>query len=262
MFDAAIIGAGVVGASIARRLPACNLSVALIHRRADVSFGVSKANSGIIHAGFHHNPATLKARLEVRGNRMFDRLKEELGFPFRRVGVLVAAFSYEEMQIVEALYANGIANGVPQLEIAGRDRILALEPKLNPDVVGGLWAPSGGIIEPYRFVFALVENAQANGVTLPTDWTLKAARRAQDRRLLVSEQGRTLEARRAVNAAGLYADEVSAAFAAEEFRIIPRKGGEHLINKNAPEFDRWAAFRSIPANSWYNPYVRHDERRS
>jgi glycerol-3-phosphate dehydrogenase len=247
-FDVAIIGAGVVGASIARRLSACNLSVALIERRADVSFGVSKANSGIIHAGFHHNPATLKARLEVRGNRMFDRLKEELGFPFRRVGVLVAAFSYEEMQIVEALYANGIANGVPQLEIAGRDRILALEPKLNPDVVGGLWAPSGGIIEPYRFVFALVENAQANGVTLPTDWTLKAARRAQDRWLLVSEQGRTLEARRAVNAAGLYADEVSAAFAAEEFRIIPRKGEEYLLDKNAPGFPSHVLF-PVPAKN-------------
>jgi glycerol-3-phosphate dehydrogenase len=124
------------------------------------------------------------------------------------------------------------------LEIAGRDRIPALEPKRNPDAVGGLWAPTGGIIKPYRFVFALVENARANGVTLLADWTLKAARRAKDRRLLVSEQVRTLEAGRAVNAAGLYADEVSAAIGAEESRIVPRKGEEYLINQNAPEFDR------------------------
>jgi glycerol-3-phosphate dehydrogenase len=248
MYDVAIIGAGVVGAAVARRLAACNLSVALLERRADVSFGVSKANSGIIHAGFHHNPATLKARLEIRGSLMFDRLHEELGFPFRRVGILVAAFSYEEMQTVEALHKMGIANGVPQIEIVGRDRILELEPKLNPDVVGGLWAPTGGIIEPYRLVFALVENAVANGVKLFTDWNLAAARRADGRWLLTSERGESIEARRAVNAAGLYADEVSAAFGAEPFRIIPRKGEEYLLDRNAPGFPNHVIF-PVPAKN-------------
>jgi glycerol-3-phosphate dehydrogenase len=248
IFDVAIIGAGVVGAAVARRLSSYQLSVALFERRADVSFGVSKANSGIIHAGFHHNPATLKARLEVRGNLMFDRLKSELGFPFRRVGIIVAAFSPEELKIVESLYAMGAANGVPQLEIAGRERILALEPKLNRDVVGGLWAPTGGIIEPYRLVFALVENAVANGVSLFLDWTLAAAGRADDRWLLRSERGETLEARRVINAAGLYADEVSAMFGAEEFHIIPRKGEEFLLDRNAPGFPNHVIF-PVPARN-------------
>lgn len=248
VFDVAIIGAGVVGAAIARRLASCKLSVALVERRADVSFGVSKANSGIIHAGFHHNPSTLKARLEVQGNLMFDRLQAELGFPFRRVGILVAAFSYEEMQTIEALYAMGIANNVPQIEIVGRERILSLEPKLNGDVVGGLWAPTGGIVEPYRLVFALVENAVANGLSLFTEWNFTAARRADDHWLLSSEQGQTLKARRVVNAAGLYADEVSACFGAEEFRIVPRKGEEYLLDKNAPGFPSHVLF-PVPAKN-------------
>jgi len=212
MFDVAIIGAGVTGAAIARRLSSFKLSVALFERRTDVSFGVSKANSGIIHAGFHHNPSTLKARLEVQGNFLFDRLKAELGFPFRRVGILVVAFSPEELKTVEALYEMGTANRVPQLEIVGRERILSLEPKLNGDAVGGLWAPTGGIVEPYRLVFALVENARANGVSLFTDWNLAAAQRADDHWLLVSETGEPHEARRVVNAAGLYADDVSGFF--------------------------------------------------
>ncbi|HOV64065.1 MAG TPA: FAD-dependent oxidoreductase, partial [Spirochaetia bacterium] len=163
VYDVAVIGAGVCGASIARRLSAYELSVALIERNSDVSFGVSKANSGIIHGGFHHDPSSLKAHLEVRGNLMFDRLKQELHFPFRRCGVLVAALSVEEMKVVEKLYMQGVANGSIGIELVNRERILALEPKLNPDVVGGLHAPLGGIVEPYRFVFALVESAVKNG---------------------------------------------------------------------------------------------------
>jgi glycerol-3-phosphate dehydrogenase len=248
IFDVAIIGAGVVGASIARLLSSYKISTVLVERRADVSFGVTKANSGIIHAGFHHAPDSLKARLEVRGNAMFDRLQAELGFPFRRVGILVAAFSYEEMQTVEALHARGVANGVPQIEVINRDRILALEPKLHPDVVGGLWAPTGGVIEPYRFVFALVENAARNGVKVLTDWSLSAARRAGEGWLLSSDGNQTLEARRVVNAAGLYADEVSALFGGEELRIIPRKGEEYLLDKNAPGFPAHVTF-PVPAKN-------------
>ncbi len=232
-FDVAIIGAGVSGAAVARRLSSYRLSVAVLERRADVSFGVSKANSGIIHAGFHHKPSTLKARLELRGNFMFDALKAELGFPFRRVGILVAAFSYEEMKTVDALYGQGVANGVPQLEIAGRERILMLEPKLSPDAVGGLWAPTGGIIEPYWFVFALVESALANGVELLTDFHVTAARYSRDCWRIGSEDGRAVKARWVVNAAGLHADEVSAIFHAEQFRILPRKGEEFILDRNS-----------------------------
>jgi glycerol-3-phosphate dehydrogenase len=249
MYDVAVVGAGVVGACVARLLSSFNISAVLLERRADVSFGVTKANSGIIHAGFHHDPSTLKARLEVRGNALFDRLQAELNFPFRRVGGVVAAFSYEELQAVDGLYRQGIANGAPRLEIVNRDRILELEPKLHPAVVGGLWAPTAGVIEPYRFVFALVENACANGVKLLLDWDLAAARRKGDRWLLSAADGRTLEARRAVNAAGLYADEVSAAFGGELLRILPRKGEEYMLDKNAPGFPAHVIFPVPVKNS-------------
>lgn len=249
VFDVAIIGAGVTGAAVARLLSARRVSVALVEKRADVSFGVTKANSGIVHAGFHHDPASLKARLEVRGNALFDPLHAELGFPFRRVGALVAAFSYEEMQTVDALHRRGVANGVPRIEIVNRDRILALEPKLHPDVVGGLWAPTAGVVEPYRLVFALVENAVANGVRLLLDWELAAARRADGRWVLTAADGRTLEARRVVNAAGLHADAVSAAFGGEELRITARKGEEYLLDHNAPGFPAHVIFPTPAKNS-------------
>ena len=233
MFDVAIIGAGVSGAAIARRLSSYRLSVALLERCADVSFGVSKANSGIIHAGFHHAPTSLKARLEIAGNRAFDVLQAELGFPFRRAGIIVAAFSWEEMKVVDHLYTQGVENGAPGLEVVGRDRILALEPTLSEDVVGGLFAPSGGIVEPYRFVIALVESAVANGVQLRLLWEAAAARWDGQAWTVRSASGDSVEARWVVNAAGLRADTVSSLFGAESFTIVARKGEEFILDRGA-----------------------------
>jgi glycerol-3-phosphate dehydrogenase len=233
LYDVAIIGAGVIGAAIARQLSSYRLRTVLLEKEVEVSFGVSKANSGIIHGGFHHGPETLKARLEIAGNMMFDRLQRELHFPFRRCGILVAALSVEEMKAVEKLYAQGVANQAIGIELAGRDRLLALEPRLNPDVVGGLHAPSGGVIEPYRFVFSLIENAQANGVELRTGFKLARVQPQAGEFLLTADNGDLVRARYAVNCAGLYADEVSALFAAEAFTIVPRKGEEFLLDRNA-----------------------------
>jgi len=242
VYDVAIIGAGCCGASIARKLSAYDVSVVLLEKCADVCFGVSKANSGIIHAGFHHPVTSLKARLEIRGNLMFDQLHYELNFPFKRVGIIVAAFSVEEMKTVEHLYAQGIANGVPQLEVCSRERILALEPQLNPDVVGGLFAPTGGIIEPYRYVFALVENAQKNGVEVKTNFTVSKGIKEGDYWIVESKEGETVKAKYVVNSAGLYADEISKCFGAEEFKITPRKGEEFLLQRNARGFPNHVIF--------------------
>lgn len=233
IYDVAVIGAGCCGASIVRRLSAYDLSVVLLEKCVDIGFGVSKANSGIIHAGFHHPVTSLKARLEIRGNLMFDQLHYELNFPFKRVGIIVAAFSVEEMKTIEHLYSQGIANGVPRLEVCGRERILSLEPDLNPDVVGGLFAPTGGIIEPYRYVFALVENAEKNGVEVRKNFTVCKGVREGDYWIVESKEGEYIKAKYVVNSAGLYADEVSKSFGAEEFKIIPRKGEEFLLQRNA-----------------------------
>ena len=142
IFDVAIVGAGVTGAAVARQLSHYDISVAVLEKHSDISFGVSKANSGIIHAGFHHNPSLLKSKLEIKGNRMFDTLQEQLNFPFKRVGILVIAFSYQEMKVLNTLYQQGIDNNVPGIELCNRDKTLDLEPKLNKDVVGSLYAPS------------------------------------------------------------------------------------------------------------------------
>lgn len=246
VYDIAVIGAGVSGASIARRLSAYDVSVVVLEKCADVSFGVSKANSGIIHAGFHHKTDTLKARLEIKGNLMFEQLHNELGFPFERVGILVVAFSREQMETVKRLYDQGVANGVPRLEVVGAERVRQMEPKLSDDVEGALYAPTGGIIEPYRYVFALMESACKNGVDLICDFEVVSAEYAAGAYEITSKDGNKVRAQRVVNASGLYADRVSRIFKAEEFEIVPRKGEEYLLQRGAPAYPNHVIF-PVPA---------------
>jgi len=236
-FDVAIIGCGVSGANIARRLSAYNIKTAVLEKAADVSFGTSKANSGIIHGGFHHNKKYLKARLEMQGSLMFDQLRRELNFPFRRCGIVVAALHHDEMKVVEHLYLQGVENEVIGIELCSRQRILEIEPKLSADTVGGLYAPGGGIIEPYRFVFALVESALKNEVELFTNFKVHEANRDSSGFWIIREEKKSNSARReikaryVINSAGLFADEVSKIFGAEEYSIKARKGEYFLLDR-------------------------------
>lgn len=236
VYDVAIVGSGVSGASIARQLSKYELDVVVLEKHADVSFGVSKANSGVVHAGFHHPAGMLKTKLEIRGNMMFEALQHDLNFPFERIGILVAAFSPEEMETCQRLYAQGLANGVPRLELLSAEKARAMEPVLSPDVEGALFAPTGGIIEPYRYAFSLMESAQRNDVRLELNWELTRAERAAGAWELRAADSRRVKARWVVNAAGLYADMVSHILGAEKFTIIPRKGEEYLLQRGAAGF--------------------------
>jgi glycerol-3-phosphate dehydrogenase len=234
LYDVLIIGGGVSGAATAYALAAYDLRVALVEKCVDFGFGVTKANSGIIHAGFHHDLSTLKSRLEIVGNLMFDELHEKLKFPFKRNGIIVAAFAEGEIPTVRELYERGVANGVPGIELCERERMLELEPALNPAVCGGLYAPNGGVIEPYLYTFALIESAVINGLDTAVDFEVCAAEFKDGYWQVSAADGRMVKARYAVNAAGLYADNVSAIFDAEKFTIIPRKGEEYLLDRNSP----------------------------
>ncbi|MDR0387611.1 MAG: FAD-dependent oxidoreductase, partial [Treponema sp.] len=145
--------------------------------------------------------------------------------------IIVAALHEDEMKAVEYLYMQGVENGVIGIELCSRERILDLEPKLSQDVVGGLYAPGGGIVEPYRFVFALVESAMKNGVCLYTDFKVNAAVREGETWIVEAADGRKVRARYVVNAAGLSADEISRLFGAEEYAIKARKGEYFLMDR-------------------------------
>ncbi|MDD5084484.1 MAG: NAD(P)/FAD-dependent oxidoreductase [Candidatus Omnitrophica bacterium] len=238
-YDVLIIGGGVIGAAVARELSHYKIRIALLEKEFDVSFGTSKSNSGIVHAGFHSMPGTLQAELCVEGNRAFDRLSEELEFPFERRGSLMAAFSEEEIQILHMYYERGRKNNVPYMEFLSQDKTLEMEPNLNPDVLGSLFAPSTGIVCPYEFCYALVEDALQNGLDLFTQEKVVGVRRGSARSVEVeTEKGLRLSGWFVINAAGLYADEVAKAAGVGDFEITPRKGEEYLLDRRVSNLVR------------------------
>jgi glycerol-3-phosphate dehydrogenase len=206
MYDVVIIGGGVVGCSIARELSRYRLKICLLEKCPDVAEGTSKANSAIIHAGFDAKPGSLKAKLNVAGNAMFDKLAKELDLNFKRNGSLVVCFSQEDMPRLEKLAESGRANGVSGLAILDAGQVRRLEPNLSEHVAAALYAPSGAIICPYEFTIALAENAQANGVEFRLNEKVVSIKKNGGSFKIGTVSGAEYAASVVINAAGLFSD--------------------------------------------------------
>ncbi len=236
IYDAAIIGAGIIGSSIARELSRYRLKVCVIEKESDLSCGASKANSGIIHAGYDPEPGTLMARFNVQGNPLFSGLAEELHFDFNRIGSLVIGFDETDLRMLHTLKERGEKNGVQGLRILSGDEARAMEGRLNREVTAALFAPSAGIISPYQAAWSLAENAAQNGVRFFLNSAVRgiACEQAEALRVFVITTGRGgIRARFVINAAGLFADEISRMAGARDFTIIPRRGEYTLLDSSA-----------------------------
>ncbi len=230
--DVAIIGAGITGAALARELSRYRLSLLLLEKEAEPAFGVSKSNSGIVHAGTQNPPGSLKARLCAEGNRLISGpLSEELGLDFIRCGQLIAAFGPGDLPRLENIKAEGEAMGVEGLEIVDRAWLDANEPNLSREATAALHCPTAGMISPYRFVHALVENAVGNGVVLRELSPVTAISRGADGVFSLTAGGGNYKARSVVNAAGLYADDIARMAGLPPYPIRPRKGEEYLLDR-------------------------------
>ncbi|MGM9973789.1 MAG: NAD(P)/FAD-dependent oxidoreductase [Clostridiaceae bacterium] len=232
MYDVAIIGAGVVGSAIARELAKYSLSICLIEKEEDVTTGASKANSGIVHGGYSAKYGTLKGKLCVKGNAMYDQLQKELNFGFRRTGALVIGFDETDRKTIQGLYDNAVKIGCEDdLEIIDKDRIKEIEPYINDEVKVALYSKSVGVASPYELTIALAENAAANGVEIKLGNAVTAIEKKEGYFEVVTE-GEKLQAKYVINAAGLYSDIVAEMVGANNFKIIPRRGQYVLFGRD------------------------------
>jgi glycerol-3-phosphate dehydrogenase len=229
-FDVAIIGGGVTGCALARELSRYRLRVVLLEAEAEVGFGVSKSNSGIIHSGHQSDASHLKGRFEVRGNELIGLQAAELGFGFRRIGALIVARNRDEMAGLEDLRRQGEAKGVPGLEIWDAARLRQEEPNLAPTLAGALLSPTTAVINPYEYCFALAESAARNGVEVRTASPVQSITPGDDGLVLGTPAG-PVHTRFALNCAGLFSDDVAALAGVPDFRIRPRKGEEYLLDR-------------------------------
>ncbi len=231
IYDIAIVGAGVIGCMIARALSKYKLDIALLERANDVAMGASKANSGIVHAGFDAKPGTLKAKMNLRGNELMEDVCRELNVPYKRNGSLVLAFSQEETETLKELYDRGIKNGVTGMSLLNREELLAVEPNIGDEAVGALLAKTAGIVCPYSLTIAAAENAVTNGVEFFRNFEVKAIDFANDI-FTLSSADRKIETKYVINAAGLFADEIAAMVGDNSLHITARRGEYYILDKS------------------------------
>lgn len=230
MYDVAIIGCGIIGASTAYELSRYNLKVAVLEAMNDVSNGTTKANSAILHAGYDPEPHTLMAKLNVPGVALAKELCEKLDVERREIGSFVLAFSDSEMETVKELYARGNKNGVPGLQILTKAQILEMEPNISSEVFGALYAPSAAIVNPWEFAIALAETAVKNGVEVQLSTRVNEIIKGEDGFTIGTTKG-DVNAKYIINAAGVYADKVHEMVGGSGFKTIYNAGEYYMMDK-------------------------------
>ena len=233
--DLLLIGAGVTGCALARVLSRYQIGVTVLDRAADAAEGASKANSGIVHAGFDAHPGTLKARLNVEGAAMYPALCQELGVPYGQPGALVIGFTEDDRKTLENLVEQGRQNGVPGVRLIEREEVLRLEPNTNPDVLCALHAPTSGLTSPYELTFALADHAAVNGVKFRFQEEVTALRRDESDGLWhVSASSGEYTAKVVVNCAGVGSAKLHNMISEDKLTIINRRGQYYLMDHIAP----------------------------
>ena len=229
--DILIIGSGITGCAVAREISRYNVSVSVLDRGSDVAEGATKANSGLVHAGYDAVPGTKKAYFNIRGAAMYPDLCAELGVPYRRNGALVIALNEDDIPTVQKLKERGEANGVPGLEILGREALLAMEPMLNPQVVCGLHVPTGAVVSPYEMAFALADDAALNGVSFYFNEEVKTVTRLPDGSFAVAAGSSEYRCRVLVNCAGASGADLHNQLSDRKLQTAHRRGQYYLLDR-------------------------------
>lgn len=232
MIDVVVIGAGVIGTAIARELSRYDLDIVLVEKQSDVANGTTKANSAIVHAGYDAPFDSLKGKTNARGNALYTKVCQDLSVPFDRIGSLVVATEEENLSVLDNLLENGLKLGIEGLEIIDQEKVRAMEPNLNQDIIAALYAPTAGITLPWELANAYAENAMENGVALKLNFDVKDIERKSDRFVIESDKER-IECHYVINATGVHAEDLYAYVAEPNFKITPRRGEYYLLDKTA-----------------------------
>jgi glycerol-3-phosphate dehydrogenase len=231
-FDVAVIGAGLVGAAIARELAGFDLRVVLLEARDDVGDGTSKANTAILHTGFDAKPGTLEATLVRRGYELLGAYAEVVGIPVERTGALLVAWTEEELAALPGLRDKASANGYHRCDLVDADAVYAAVPSLGPGVLGGLTVPDESIICTWTTNLALATEAKLRGAQIRLRSAVTEVDVGGSASTMTTASG-TVTAQWLVNAAGLASDLIDHLVGYDRFTVTPRRGELLVFDKLA-----------------------------
>src|SRR6202011_3175518 len=219
--ECVVIGAGVIGLAVARRLAQAGREVILLEAAEGIGTATSSRNSEVIHAGIYYKAGSLMAQMCVGGKRALYRYCGDHGIPHRNCGKLIVATTPQETEKLQSIRAHAEANGVDDLQTLSGTEARALEPALNCDAA--LLSPSTGIIDSHAFMLALRGDAEDAGAAFAFYTPIMHAKAASGR-IEVEAGGNapiTLECRLLVNAAGLGATAVARSMDGMPIELIP-----------------------------------------
>lgn len=231
MYDIAIIGCGIVGAAVAYELSKYQLSIVVLEKENDVAMGATRANSAILHAGYDPKPGTLMARLNVEGVSLAREICAALDVPIRVCGSLVLAFTQEEEQTLDRLYAQGLSNGVLDLKLLSAQQARMLEPNIDASVTAALLAPTAAIVNPWEYALAMAETAVRNGAEIKLNCGVTGISR-DGNGFTIQTAGGPFSARRIINCAGVNSAAIQQLIGRQEFTIRPSRGQYYLFDKS------------------------------
>lgn len=248
MYDVIIIGAGITGSSIAYEFSKYNMKCLMLEATNDVSTATTKANSGIVHAGYDPMPNTLMAKLNVIGSKMYKELAPLLNVHYNPIGSLVIG-KKEDYNKIKELYDRGIENKVPDLSILEGEEIFKIEPNLSKDIYYALYAKSAAVVSPWEMCLALAENAVVNGVELKLRTPVTKIEKCKDY-FIVYSNDLSFKCKYIINAAGVYADKIYDMVLDNKedgFKITPVKGEYFLLDKEEGNLLNHVVFQ-VPSN--------------
>jgi L-2-hydroxyglutarate oxidase LhgO len=269
--DVAVIGGGVTGLAAARSLAERGFSTCVLERHARAGLDTSTHNSGVIHAGIYYPPGSLKARLCCEGRRLMYEFCAAHGVPHQHCGKLVVASDTSEIPALEALYRRGIENGVEGLELVDSQFVTDREPHVRS--VAALYSGASGIVNAEELVKALLRAGEAAGaVFLPGTRLLGAD--VHEHGIVLRTERETILAHQVVNAAGLFADDVSHMLGGEPFTIYPARGEYAELTPVKRSFVNWLVYplphghglgvhliKTTSGAVWLGPTVRYQDRK-
>jgi len=229
-YDIVIIGGGILGLSTAmqllERVP--NWRVVVIEKEAQLATHQTGHNSGVMHSGIYYRPGSYKAQFCVAGLNNMVKFCDENEIEYQQCGKVIVALNESELGRLQDLFERGTANGVPDLEIVGPERLKEIE----PHTVGmrALWAPHTGIVDFTKVAVAFANKFQQAGGDIFTGAAVKKITNMTGSVALETTKG-TLQAKHLINCAGLYADKV-ATMTGEKLgvKIIPFRGEYYTLS--------------------------------